>query len=184
MASQVVLGLISGIFVFSGVMKVLSPTPLARALHELTRARSQPKENTEPPFAKAPAFIAGMEFLAAAGNMAVAVQPSPVFLLPSLVVAVGIVVAGAAGILRRSQLDCGCLGDLSTGPIGIHQVGIGSILIAGTLLPGLLVLNDRPTPESAVWFVMGLALASLGLTFWHLRRLLGPSLIALKRTWM
>jgi len=184
LAAQALLGVVAGVFVFSGLVKLLSPNELAMALRELLPGGHKLRTSLPPVLRGLTVFVALVELATALSHLAFWFYPSPVFLLPSVFVSAGILMVGVVGMIRSPQRDCGCFGSITNGPLGVRQLFVGMSLVACTLVPWFYMARGDHTNGAPSLYILALGVVAFTKVFWHLRPLIPLSLIALKRTWM
>lgn len=163
----VVNAVVAAVLVNSGVVKLVSPAPLRRALREVAPVAGGRVTDT------AVRAAASLELLAAGGLLAAATR------VPAAVVIAGLgasfALLGAIGLARGSTTACGCFGRSSNQPLGLTNILVGLALLAVLPLNGLAV--DASEPAVVVLLA---ALGTLLLCLWLNRDLL-RQLLSLRR---
>lgn len=156
----------AALLVNSGVVKLVSPAPLRRALRELAPVAGG---RVPDPVVRAAGVF---EVLAAGGLLATGTR-----ILAAVVIAcLGVTFAllGAAGLARRSTTACGCFGQASERPLGATNIVVGLALVAVLPLNAMAAAGD---PAQAVLLA---ALGTLLLCLW-LNQALLRQLLPLRR---
>jgi hypothetical protein len=164
---MVSIGILAGavaasVLVNAGMVKLVSPDALLRALRELLPAASALP-------AAAVRLLAIVELAAGAGLLAPPTRTAAGVLAG--VLGIGFAATGAAGRLAGSRAPCGCFGGHGDRPLGVVNVLIGATLVALAALTIVIAVPPAQSLDYAQWALVATALGSLLLCLWLNRRL-------------
>jgi len=153
-------GAAATVLIDAGVLKLVAPGPLQRALDELLQgAADVPQQVVR--------LMAVVEVTAAVLLLALPTRTLGL----SIVALSGLafVILGLAGRLRRSLLPCGCMGSRSGQPLGAANVVVGGLLVGVVLVNAWLARWGLAAGYS--YLVMPtVAVLVIGMSIWHNRR--------------